>query len=218
MGARLQQIIDEIQKTRSLLLTKVSGLTQSEIDFRPVPDQWSIGEILHHLSIIENQVTHVAAKQIQRAEKMGLAPDPSDESVLHSLDQFAIETAPQKITSPQFAVPTKGMKKEDLLEELKRSRIALMEKLSTAHAIDLSRLQFPHPVLGRLDMYQWILYIGKHEQRHINQIELLRSAMAPDHLPDAATEAMNMVSDRVGTSRDEFVADASRTALKKESW
>ena len=125
--------------------------------------------------IIENQVTHVAAKQIQRAEKMGLAPDPSDESVLHSLDQFAIETAPQKIASPQFAVPAKGMRKEALLEELEKSRIALIGQLNKAHAFDLSRLQFPHPVLGRLDMCQWILYVGKHEQRHIHQIERLKS-------------------------------------------
>jgi len=111
---------------------------------------------------------------------MDLAPDPSDESVLHSLDQFAIETAPQKITSPQFAVPTKGMKKEDLLEELEKSRGALMEKLNMAHAFDLSKLQFPHPVLGRLDMYQWILYIGKHEHRHIRQMERLSSAVPPE--------------------------------------
>jgi hypothetical protein len=171
MGARLRQIIDEIERTRSQLLAMVSGSTQSELDSRPLPDQWSIGEILHHLSIIENQVTHVAAKQIGRAEKSGLAPDPSDESILQSLDQFAIETAPQKIASPQFAVPTKSIKKEDLLEELKKSRIALMEQLRKAHSYDLSRLQFPHPVLGRLDMYQWILYVGKHEQRHIHQME-----------------------------------------------
>jgi hypothetical protein len=111
---------------------------------------------------------------------MDLAPDPSDESVLHSLDQFAIETAPQKITSPQFAVPTKGMKKEDLLEELEKSRGALMQQLNKAHAFDLSKLQFPHPVLGRLDMYQWILYIGKHEQRHIRQMERLSSAVPPE--------------------------------------
>ena len=178
MSFRLQQIIDEIEKTRSQLLTKVSGSSQSEFDFRPLPDQWSIGEILHHLSIIENQITHVVAKKIQRAERMGLTPDPSGESILHSLDQFAIETTPQKITSPQFAVPTKGKKKEDLLEELKKSRAALIEKLNKAHAFDLSRLQFPHPVLGRLNMYQWILYVGKREERHIHQIERLRSAMA----------------------------------------
>jgi hypothetical protein len=42
--------------------------------------------------------------------------------------------------------------------------------MEEADGIDLGLLQFPHPVLGRIDMYQWILYLGKHERRHIAQI------------------------------------------------
>jgi hypothetical protein len=42
--------------------------------------------------------------------------------------------------------------------------------MDEAADVDLGRLRFPHPVLGRIDMYQWIPYIGKHEMRQIERI------------------------------------------------
>jgi hypothetical protein len=30
-------------------------------------------------------------------------------------------------------------------------------------------------VLGRIDMYQWLLYVAQHELRHLHQIERVRT-------------------------------------------
>ncbi|MEA2712972.1 MAG: hypothetical protein QOK27_933, partial [Gemmatimonadales bacterium] len=34
----------------------------------------------------------------------------------------------------------------------------------------LGGLTFSHPLLGSLDLYQWILFVGQHEARHAAQI------------------------------------------------
>ncbi|HEY5597091.1 MAG TPA: ribbon-helix-helix protein, CopG family [Candidatus Bipolaricaulota bacterium] len=38
------------------------------------------------------------------------------------------------------------------------------------------------------------------------------------HSPDAVTEAMNSVVDKVGTEADPFVAEASRCTIKRIEW
>ena len=59
---------------------------------------------------------------------------------------------------------------------LSDSRARLKLAIDEADGIDLSQMHFPHPVLGRLDMYQWILFVGKHERRHIAQIARVKGA------------------------------------------
>jgi hypothetical protein len=42
---------------------------------------------------------------------------------------------------------------------------------------------FPHPILGNLDCYQWVLLIGGHGERHRAQAE---EVMADANFPRAA--------------------------------
>jgi hypothetical protein len=170
MNPRLKEIADEIENARSELVHMVADVTEAAIALRADPSQWSIGEILHHLFLIESQVTTLLEKQIKRAKDRGIGADGSTESLIHSLDHFTIETVGEKITAPQSVIPARDVTKNELLALLSDSRSKLREAIREADAIDLSRMQFPHPVLGRIDMYQWILYVGKHERRHIAQI------------------------------------------------
>jgi hypothetical protein len=36
---------------------------------------------------------------------------------------------------------------------------------------DLRSHFFPHPFLGDLDCYQWLLFLGLHCERHVRQLE-----------------------------------------------
>jgi hypothetical protein len=59
----------------------------------------------------------------------------------------------------------------ELYDGLAASRAALVVQTGKADAYDLSQLHAPHPAFGRLNMYQWILFIGPLELRHLHQIE-----------------------------------------------
>ena len=43
-------------------------------------------------------------------------------------------------------------------------------------AIDLSGSAYPHPAFGPLNFYQWLAFIGVHDDRHLGQIERTLSA------------------------------------------
>jgi hypothetical protein len=171
---RLQELVHALQAARSRLLEAVAGLDQARLDAAPADGQWSIGEILHHLQLIEGSVARVLARQVQRAEKTGDGPDPRQDSVLASLDRFDIERSPEKIDAPSGFLPRRGFSLQELRDGLADSRAALFSEVARAGAHDLSRLTFPHPVLGRLDMYQWLLYCAQHELRHLHQIQRVR--------------------------------------------
>jgi len=149
-------------------------LEQAQLDAAPADGQWSIGEILHHLQLIERAVARVLSRQLERAEKSGGGPDQRQDSVLGSLDQFDIERVRQKIIAPSGFLPSRGLSRQELLDGLADSRSVLLAEVGRAGGHDLSRLTFPHPVFGRMDMYQWLLYAAQHELRHLHQIERVR--------------------------------------------
>jgi hypothetical protein len=173
---RLRELVDALQTARSRLLEAVAALGQAQLDAAPSEGQWSIGEILHHLQLIDRSVARVLARQLERAEKTGgpAGPDRRQDSVLGSLDRFDLERSSEKITAPPGFVPARGLSRQELLDGLVDSRSALLAEVARAGARDLSGLTFPHPVLGRLDMYQWLLYTAQHELRHLHQIESVR--------------------------------------------
>jgi hypothetical protein len=169
--ARLREVVMALQEARSRLLDSVGSLSQADLDTSSSNGAWSIGEILHHLQLIEASVSRLLGRLLERAARDGLGPDPRTDSVLGRLDQFDIEGALQKVVTPTAFIPQKGSAKKVLLEGLAASRAALLAVVEKAGAFDLSQLSFPHPVLGRIDGYQWLLYVGQHELRHLHQIE-----------------------------------------------
>jgi hypothetical protein len=168
---RLREIVDALHAARSRLVTAVVPLDQARMDAVSSSGGWSVGEILHHLQVTERSVARVVAKQVERAAAQGGGPDPRTDSVLGSLDRFDIERPSPKLVSPQGVVPTPGISRQALLDGLASSRAVLLAEVEKAAAYDLSRLSFPHPALGRLDLYQWLLFVAQHELRHLHQVE-----------------------------------------------
>lgn len=171
MNRKLQEIAEEITGQRQKLLRMIAPLSQEQLDFRPAPEAWSIGENLHHLFLIETLITKMARRLLEQARQAGLGPDPDGEgSALHALDHLREASQNKFKTIPQTS-PQAGMAKEELLALLQRARAELLLLMEPAAKYDLNRLSFPHPFLGELNLYQWFLFTGRHEQRHRGQMK-----------------------------------------------
>ena len=175
---RLREVLKELDAARKRLMDSVVSLSQADVDFSPSAERWSIGEILDHLRLIEDSAVRVLRKLADKAEKAGCGPDPGTGSVFRGLDRFRIENVVDKIAAPASVAPTKSIPGRQLVDALADSRAALMEALALCARFDLTQLSFPHPVLGRLDGYQWALYVAGHEERHRRQIENVKALRA----------------------------------------
>jgi hypothetical protein len=79
------------------------------------------------------------------------------------------------VQAPEFLKPTNRWATEaDVVKAFEESRQATMDYVRTTND-DLRDHFGPHPVLGPLDGYQWILLISAHSERHTKQIEEVKA-------------------------------------------
>ena len=65
--------------------------------------------------------------------------------------------------------PTGTWSANEARENLSASRAELHEAMRAGDGLRLGTIRQTHARLGELDLYGWILFIGKHEARHVQQ-------------------------------------------------
>lgn len=177
----LGEVIERVESDRALLLAASRNLTQSQLDFQPAEDRWSIGENLDHLALVEKGVGRIITKKVAEAQAAGKPVAIEAPSQLTSLDGYAISSSTRKMKVPDPRImPRHGVEKDELFASLDASRNDLRKSFAALADYDLSVHTFPHPLLGEINLYQWILFIGQHERRHLNQIN---SVLADPRFP-----------------------------------
>src|SRR5207344_868124 len=111
------------------------------------------------------------AKSVGKAKAEGLERETSAVSVLHALDGPALEFLNAKQVAPEFVEPKDVLALPEALAALAQSREGLKRAMAEADGWALEMVVAPHPRLGTIDMYQWLLFLGHHERRHLAQIE-----------------------------------------------
>jgi hypothetical protein len=171
MHPRLEEIATFLEETRAAVVHAVAHLSPEDAARRPEAGVWSVNEILTHLSLVEPGVAKRIAKSVGQAKGEGLVHETSEESVMHSLDGPSFSLVRAKQVAPEFVDPKAVLALPDALAMLARSRDGLRRAMVDADGWALERVVAPHPRLGTLDMYQWLLFLGHHERRHLAQIE-----------------------------------------------
>jgi hypothetical protein len=63
---------------------------------------------------------------------------------------------------------------EELLRQFEAARERTLRFAAVTQA-DLRSRAFPHPFLGPLDCYQWLLFLAAHCERHSRQVEEVKA-------------------------------------------
>jgi hypothetical protein len=171
MHARLAETMDYVEDQRKELLRSFAGVSGDRLSRRAVADKWSVAEIVDHLSMVEAGIARLIAKRADRAREAGLGEEKSTESVLTSFDQQrgALERA--VLQAPATVLPRPNIEIEEAVKGLETSREALRAAVLGANGLALGEIKHTHPLLGELDLYQWLIFLGQHEGRHRKQIE-----------------------------------------------
>jgi len=177
MHARLAGLAAFLADTRSHVVAAALALSPEDSARRPSEDAWSADEILTHLGLVEPGVAKRIAKSVRLAKEGGLARETSEEPVLHLLDGRRIETGEAKLVAPEFVDPKQVLPRDRALEALARSREALLAAVAEADGWALAEVVAPHPVFGPLNMYEWLIFLGQHERRHLAQLERTAAAV-----------------------------------------
>ena len=180
MHPRLAELVDYATAQRTALLVAVSTVPAPLRDERIQAGTWSVAEVLDHLHRVESGIARLLVRTIERRQQAGIPEERDTGSLLNSLDAYDLTRRDRRLVAPDPVAPRGGYTAAQGLAALAQSREALLAAIRSGDGLALGGLTFPHPLLGSLDMYQWILFVGQHEARHAAQIaELGRTPTGP---------------------------------------
>lgn len=168
----ISDIFESIEATRARLCESVALLSADQENTRADDASWSVKEIIEHLSLVEKQIVRLSTLMLMKAETAGEKASPDGRIGPVSLDRIAERASREKYQAPETARPT-GAPVTDSLTVMRASREALHSLRARLEVANLSTVSYPHPVFGPLNLYEWLVMIGVHEERHLRQIDAI---------------------------------------------
>jgi uncharacterized damage-inducible protein DinB len=170
MHPRLAELLDYLDAQRASVLDAAAALPAERWGVRPAPDRWSVAEVCWHLQRVERGVAKLIAQRATEARAAGHPDEADSGSVLGALDGRGVTDRSIPLQASQFISPSEILDAAYVQRELDESRASLRAAVAKADGLALGSITHPHPVLGEIDLYQWILFVGQHEARHAAQI------------------------------------------------
>jgi hypothetical protein len=165
-----------IERKRIALLGEVAMLDEAQLTVRPVPDKWSIREIVEHLVLAEDDVVgDFSTPDARDAQPRGIGNHVRYVIVLFVL-RFRIP-----VKAPSTAMlPTGGRSLAELRETWDDHHDRLRSFVAGLTREGASRAIFRHPISGPLSVSQALLMLDAHLDSHIHQVrrrlQILRAA------------------------------------------
>ncbi len=162
-----------LSQTCAAALGSVAGLSETQWNFQPSPDRWSIAKILEHIVVVQERVLAMVKDHLPTG-----APPPPDRNA-QLIDAIVINQFPNRLTkanAPEFLDPSGDCTLGDTRNRLLTNTRRLAECLETVpdlrhHVLDAPPLRFiSKGEYTVMDGYQWILAASAHTERHAKQI------------------------------------------------
>ena len=170
MNPRLEEVLNYLDAERRELHEAVELVPSELRDQQPGPDRWSVAQVLQHLVIIEKRIGMGMTKWVADAIAAGVGPEAETSSVLNSLDLALIADRSRRRNAPEEVRPNGELDAASAWTALEQTRAALRAGVMSGNGLALGEVVQPHPVLGPINLYQWLLFVGSHEVRHTGQV------------------------------------------------
>ena len=147
--------IVHLESTPQILRALLSGITEEDATWKPVPDRWSVAEVLEHLSHVEG---HCFRARIDLSmEKDGAAWESYDQKAYEAAGAYSGRTA------------------EDSFDHFEEQREDNLDCLTSLEESAAAR-KGVHPEMGEITLAELVAQWAFHDLGHIRQIaELIRA-------------------------------------------
>ena len=170
MHPRTKELLDHLDTQHERLRAAVESVPSARREVKPSPDRWSVAEVLEHLSIVESRIERVFSKRLAEAKAEGLARESESSLVVGTIDMDRLLDRTRRITAAEAAMPTGKLDADAAWAAAEQARNTLCNAVRDADGLALGDVIHPHPILGPINLYQWIAFVGGHEARHAAQI------------------------------------------------
>ena len=158
-----EQILEELDNTRSRLITAFTRFKNEEINIIPFEGSWTAAQLVEHILRSLKGVLKTLHGPVRETKRDPAAKVPMIRQTFLNLST--------KFVAPDFLMPSNLHANQ---EELVKSLEAKMKEISNAvHEVNLSETCLGHelPGAGAMTRLEWIYFVIYHSQRHTQQLE-----------------------------------------------
>ncbi len=183
----LEAIVHELAHARTLLLAAADRVPAALRDTRAVPDRWSAAEVLAHLVKVEDGSGRLFSSLARRLRESGAPADSTSDpaAVLAAFDRFPMLQRDRVLEAPDMVQPESDVDFDTARARLDETRARLLQAIHKANGLPLGTVSAPHPRLGEITLYEWLIMIARHEVRHIGQLDELHAPSGSAGAPSA---------------------------------
>lgn len=173
MNPFFRSIYDELELQRADLLGLVKNLTPEKLNYKPSEKRWSISQILTHILVAEQL-------SVGYMKKKALGIDQLKNSGFTAGVRLQVLIISQRIPNLKFKVPRivlahtpQAYSMADLESHWANHRQGLKVFLESIEDKNTKKVLYKHPVAGRLDARQAMVFFREHIIHHLPQIKRL---------------------------------------------
>lgn len=171
----------DLARLRDIMQRRFRPLTDDQLNRRPGPGKWSVGECLEHLNIVGGLYLPTITRKIHQAQERGSTPA---ETVKHGFIgrkmTEAMRTPPSQkaMKAPQQYAPTGARLPRTVVEVFSRQLDELEVLLRQARRVNANAIRIPNPIIPLLyprlpDVVELLI---EHMKRHVAQAERVLDA------------------------------------------
>ncbi len=161
-------LLNFYQENINTLRAQTANLTTEQLQYKPTPESWSVGQCLEHIALTEKAL----ATMVQTV--MDQPANPEDRELLGASDEEVINGVVDRSTkfkAPEVLQPAGTYTNaEEGLVEIINNRIQILQMIENNSLEDMRNRVADAP-FGKIDGYQYILFIAGHAERHSKQID-----------------------------------------------
>jgi len=168
--AEKDRALQYLETTKKNVLEATKGLSETQWNFKPAPDRWSVAQVMEHIAASEDFIRGMVK------EKVMLAPAGEPGRDVKKADEAVLAMIPDrtnKVQAPEPLVPTNRFgSPEGSMKHFVESRAVTEDYLKTTAGL---RGHVADSPLGKLDGYEFVLLIAAHSERHTKQINEVKA-------------------------------------------
>ena len=159
-----------MESTKKGVLQATQGLSEAQWNFKQAPDRWSVAQIMEHLAASEDFIRENLLK-----ERVMVSPAGEPARDVKQIDEAVVARIPDrshKAQAPEPLVPRNRFGSTESVKHFLESRATTEQYLKTTNGLRDHVMDGP---VGKMDGYEFVLFIAAHCERHTKQINEVKA-------------------------------------------
>jgi hypothetical protein len=170
------QLAAAVQSVRDVVTKQLRQLSEDQLNRRPSPDTWSVGQCLEHLTIVGGHHLPIIVRKLKAASERGTRPADTVKSgffgsrLVESMRKPASEKA---LKTPQRYAPSGSRLPRTVVEVFGRQLDEMLHLIDQARTVNANRVRIPNPLIPllQLRLTDEFAFLIAHIERHMAQVE-----------------------------------------------